>query len=124
MLGALRPTTRWGLAAAFLAFDRGARLYPRSRGRRFTRLSGESADAYLRALLARKGILADITRKLKSAVVLCYYELPDVQEEIGYRPARYIAEVSRRRLASYGEQIRRAGAAIAAPDQQPPGDDS
>lgn len=110
MAGALAPATRYALAAAFLAFDRGARLYPRSRGRRFTRLPGGAADAYLRALLARPDIFADVTRKLKSAVVICYYALPDVQREIGYLPGPYIAAMTRRRLASYGEEIRRAEA--------------
>ncbi|HLX48105.1 MAG TPA: hypothetical protein VKS82_07220 [Streptosporangiaceae bacterium] len=108
MLGALQPAARYALAAAFLAFDRGARLYPRSRRRRFTRLPDGAADAYLRALLARQDILADVTRKLKSAVVICYYALPDVQQEIGYLPGPYIAAMTRRRLASYGDEIRRA----------------
>jgi hypothetical protein len=119
LLGALPPAARHGLAAAFLAFDRGARLYPRSRGRRFARLDDASADAYLRALLARRDGLADLARKLKSAIVMCYYELPDVQEEVGYRPGPYIAAVSRRRLASYGAEIRQAEAAILAPPAEP-----
>ena len=37
---------------------------------------------------------------------MCYYELPEVKEQLGYRPDPYIAAVSRRRLASYGAQIR------------------
>ena len=40
-------------------------------------------------------------------IVMCYYELPEVQREIGYDPAPYIAAVSRRRLESYGPEIRR-----------------
>jgi hypothetical protein len=49
-------------------------------------------------------------RRLKSVVTMCYYELPEVQREIGYDPAPYIAAVSRRRLESYGPQIRAAEA--------------
>ncbi len=45
---------------------------------------------------------------------MCYYELPEVQREIGYDPAPYIAAVSRRRLNSYGPQIRAGEAAVTA----------
>ena len=37
---------------------------------------------------------------------MCYYELPEVQREIGYDPEPYIAAVSRRRLERYGPEIR------------------
>jgi hypothetical protein len=40
-----------------------------------------------------------------------------VQREIGYDPDPYIAAVSRRRLESYGPQIRAAQAAANAPAQ-------
>ena len=48
--------------------------------------------------------------QLRGLVVMCYYELPPVQREIGYDPAPYIAAVSRRRLESYGPQIAAAEA--------------
>jgi hypothetical protein len=121
LMGALPPGARHGLAAGFLALDRGARVYPRSRGRRFARLDDRVADAYLRALLARTDGLGNAARKLRSLVLMCYYELPDVQEEQGYRPGPYIAAVSRRRLASYGAEIRRGEAAVLAPDPAGPG---
>jgi hypothetical protein len=84
-----------------LAVDQGARLYPRARGRRFARLDDVTADAYLRALLARSGTL----QRVKGVVVMCYYELPESKREIGYDPDPYIAEVSRRRLERYGDEI-------------------
>jgi hypothetical protein len=129
MMGALPPIARRTLVTAFLAMDRGARLYPRSRGRRFARLDDQTADAYLRALLARRGGLADAVRRLRGLIALCYYDLPDVKEELGYRPEPYIAEVSRRRLASYAAEIRRGEAAVLAadtlpgPKEQEPGQD-
>ena len=55
LLSALPAGTRTGLAAALVAFDQGARLSPRSRGRRFTRLPAPDAEAYFRAILARGG---------------------------------------------------------------------
>jgi hypothetical protein len=111
MLGALRPATRRALAAAFLAFDQGARLYPAARGRRFARLDDRTADAYLGALLARGDAMAALVQRIKGLVVMCYYELPDVKQEIGYEPDPYIAAVSERRLESYGAEIRAAEAA-------------
>jgi len=53
-------------------------------------------------------------------VAMCYYELPEVKEEIGYRPGPYIAAVSRRRLESYGPEIRAGEAAVLAPDPPVP----
>lgn len=120
MLGALPPATQRALGAAFLAFDRGARLYRPARGRRFACLDDRVADAYLRALLRRRDGLADLVRRMRGMVVMCYYELPEVKEEIGYRPAPYIATVSRRRLESYGAEIRAGEAAVLAPDPPVP----
>ena len=114
VMAALAPTARRGLTAAFVILDQGARLYPRARGRRFSRLDDPAAEAYLRALLARGGVLAQLLQRLRGLVVMCYYELPTVQREIGYRPAPYIAAVSRRRLESYGPEIAAAETAVTA----------
>ena len=70
-------------------------------------------------LARRRGGIAAVVLRLKGLVVLCYYELPEVKEQLGYRPGPYIAAVSRRRLESYGAQIRAGEAAVLAPD--PPG---
>jgi hypothetical protein len=107
--------------AAFVVFDRAARLYPPGRGRRFARLGDMAADAYLRAALARDGGFAAIVQRLKGLVVMCYYELPAVKEQLGYRPDAYIAAVSRRRLDRYGPQIRAGEAAVLAHDRPDPG---
>ena len=118
VLGALAPAARKGLIAAFVVLDQGARLYPRARGRRFIRLNDQAAEAYIRALLTRRGTTAQLVQRLRGLVVMCYYELPAVQREIGYDPAPYIAAVSRRRLESYGPEIAAGEAAVtAAPDQ-------
>jgi hypothetical protein len=121
MLGALPPAARKALATALAVLDQGARLYPPSRGRRFARLDDRVATAYIGALLARRDPAGEVVRRLKSVVVMCYYELPEVQREIGYDPAPYIAAVSRRRLGSYGPQIRAGEAAVTAPaDEEKP----
>jgi len=118
MLGALPPAARTAMAAALILVDQGARLYPAARGRRFARLDDGVAEAYVRALLARHDPAAELTRRLKGVVTMCYYELPEVQREIGYDPAPYIAAVSRRRLESYGPDIRAGEAAVTAQPEQ------
>jgi hypothetical protein len=121
MLGSLPPAARKALAAALVLLDQGARLYPPSRGRRFAQLGDEVAGPYVRAVLARRGPAAELIRRLKSVITMCYYELPEVQREIGHDPAPYIAAVSRRRLESYGPDIRAGEAAVtAAPEQGTP----
>ncbi len=105
MLGSLPPAARKALAVALAAVEQGARLYPPSRGRRFTRLDDQVATAYVRALLARPDPAAELIRRLKSVLVMCYYELPEVQREIGYDPDPYIAAVSRRRLERYRTEL-------------------
>jgi hypothetical protein len=118
MLAALTPATRRALTGAIVVLDHGARLYPRARGRRFTRLDDQAAEVYIRALLARGGVAGQLVYRLRGLVVMCYYELPPVQREIGYRPAPYIAAVSRRRLESYGPEIAAAEAAVTG-EQEP-----
>jgi hypothetical protein len=96
-------------------------LYPRARGRRFVHLGDGTAEAYFRAVLARKGGgLGAALQRIKGPVVFCYYELPEVKDQLGYRPDAYIAAVSQRRLASYGPQIRAGEAALLAPDADGP----
>jgi hypothetical protein len=105
LLGALQPTARRAVRAGFIIVGQRARLYPPARGRHLTRLSEEAGAAYVRMLMGRAGWVPGIARRLKGLVVMCYYELAEVNEEIGYRPEEYIARVSRRRLRSYGAAI-------------------
>jgi hypothetical protein len=121
LLGALPPAARKALAVALVLLDQGARLYPPSRGRRFARLDDQVAGAYVQAVLARGGPAAELIWRLRSAIAVCYYELPEVQREIGYDPAPYVAVVSRRRLKSYGDDIRAGEAAVTAwPEPEEP----
>lgn len=92
-------------------FNQSARLRAGGRGRSFMRLDDGRADAYLRTVLDGRGALPDAVRLVNSLMVMCYYELPAVKDRLGYRPEAYIAEVSARRLASYGSEIAAAEAA-------------
>jgi choline dehydrogenase-like flavoprotein len=105
MLGAMPAGVRRLLGAGLLAFDRGARLWPPARGRRFAQLDDQAADAYLRAVLDRGNGVADAVRRISGLIAMCYYDLPDVKEELGFRPEPYIALVSHRRINTYGTDI-------------------
>src|SRR6266702_3241495 len=87
---------------------------------RFARLADLEAEAYLRAVLARGGGLATMVQRLRGLVVMCYYELPEVKVQLGYRPDAYIAAVSRRRVDRYGPEIRAGEAAVVARDLPAP----
>ena len=119
LLQVLPSGVRWSVRSGLVAFDQGARLYPRARGRRFVQLADADAEAYFRAVLARRGGLGAALQRIKGLVVFCYYELPEVKDQIGYQPDAYIAAVSQRRLASYGPQIRAGEAAVLAPGAGP-----
>jgi hypothetical protein len=41
---------------------------------------------------------------------MAYYELPEVKAQLGYDPASYVKEVTARRLARHGAEIRAAEA--------------
>jgi hypothetical protein len=122
MLDVWPSAVRWSVRGGLVAFDQGARLYPRARGRRFVQLADDDANAYFRAVLARQaGGLGPALQRIKGLVVMCYYELPEVKDQLGYRPDAYIAAVSRRRLAFYGPQIRAGETALLTPDPGSPG---
>ena len=105
-LGALPLSARRLTGPALWLFDQTARLRPASRGRRFTRLDDARADAYLRGVLyGRWGPVAGLVRLVKSVVVMCYYDLPEVRAALGYDPDGYVAEVSARRIALYGKEV-------------------
>ncbi len=122
-LGAMPAHLRIGIFGAFVLLDQRARFYPPARGRRFVDLDLAVADAYFHRLAhgssARDRAIAQL---LKGLITFCYYELPEAQAGVGYRPAPFIVEVARRRLDTYGEDIRRREAALFAPDR--PGEQS
>jgi len=114
LLGVTQPGPRRLLLLGFQVVDQRARLYPPARGRRLARLSDQVAADYLGGLLTGSGAVAGVAKRLKGLIVMSYYDLPEVHAEIGYQPAPYIAAVSKRRLDSYGDQIRAGERAVLA----------
>jgi hypothetical protein len=53
---------------------------------------------------------------MKQLISLAHYEMPAVQEKMGYRPQQWIETVTKRRLDLYDEDIQRHQASLLAPD--------
>jgi hypothetical protein len=120
LVAVLPPWLRWSVRGTLAALNQGARAYPPARGRRFVSLSDAAAQACLSAMLASRRGLGPALQRVKGLVVFCYYDLPPVKEQLGYRPEPYMAAVSRRRLETYGAEIRAGESAELAPDAGPP----
>jgi hypothetical protein len=120
-LGALPPTARRALALGLAAYDAAAVA---RFGRRARRLAPRDADAYFAAWeRLPTPVPGLITRAAKQLLCLACYEQPAMMERVGYRPAPWIAEVSRQRLADHGLAAERQAAAVLAPDPLRPGVD-
>ena len=97
-MGALPATFRQGLALGLATYDNSARLWPPALGRRASALPLELAD------------------RLGQLLKLGCYEQPAMQARLGYTPSAWIDEVKQRRLKVYSDDVRKAEAAITAPD--------
>lgn len=115
-----------GLRAAFLlglrTYDEGARLWLPARGRPARALSPALAERYYeRWEHGLTPVHVQLARALGQLLKLAHYEHPQVLARLGYTPAAWIDEVKHRRLATYGERVRAAEAAVIAPDPLRPG---
>ena len=119
-LFAMPTHLRLGLFASFAAFDQGARLWPKARGRRFVDLDPTRAEAYFLAVAHAAGPQRKVAQIMKGLATLAYYELPQVKEALAYHPDAYIAQVAKRRLDSYAADIARVEAEVLTPMPTPP----
>lgn len=111
------PLFRRGLIMGLTTYDLGALAWLPGRGRRAHQLPPALAERYF----ARwEHGFTPVERELAKAVgqLLKFgcYEQPAMLERLGYRPQQWIEEVKRRRLTVYGDDVRRAEAAILTPD--------
>lgn len=116
-MSAVPPLFRRGLVLGLTTYDLAAMVWPAARGRRAHRLPPELAERWFERW--ERG-LTPVERELTHAVgqllkVGCY-EQPAMLARLGYTPQAWIEQVTRRRLQVYGDDIRRAEAAIVAPD--------
>jgi hypothetical protein len=113
-MSVIPPLFRSGLIAGLIGYDSAALL---RYGRRAHQLPPARALAWFERW--EHGV-TPLERELAKAVgqllKLACYEQPAMQARLGYTPAAWIDEVKRRRLTVYGDEVRRAEAAVLAPD--------
>ena len=99
----VRLLVRLGL----LAFDESARAKPSARGRPFRALPPDQALAHFEMFWrSRFAPLSLFAKNLMSLVALACYEIPDAKDRLEYHPDAWITEVARRRLDTWGAEIR------------------
>ena len=105
---------RQALAAGLAAYDLGAlpRYFRPAR-----LLRGEAAERYYRTW--EHGITpmhVQFARAINQLMSLSCYEQPEMMEAVGYRPAPWIEEVTKKRLTVYAADVRKQDAQILAAD--------
>jgi hypothetical protein len=111
------PVLLRGLYLGLRTFDQGARLFLPARGKPAHALTGDVADRYFDSWLHGPTVLhRQLATRIMQMMVLAYYEQPAVLAKLGYTPAAWIDDVTRRRLRVYGDDVARAAARITAPD--------
>jgi hypothetical protein len=103
-----------GFAAGLVAYDLGA--LPRYL-RRAHALTGEKAERYFTSW--ERGITpvhVQFARAVNQLMSLSCYDQPAMMEAVGYRPAPWIEEVTKKRLTVYADDVRRQDKQILAPD--------
>jgi hypothetical protein len=112
----LPAAVRAALLSGLLAYDMGALA---RHGRRSCRLDAERARRYFAAWRHGPAPMRELARGIKGLLCLAHYEMPAVQESLGYTPQAWIDAVKRRRLATYGDDIRRHEERLLEPDPLP-----
>ena len=97
------------------AFDAGLVAYELGAiarfGRRAHALTGERAERYYRYWEN-----SPFGRAINQLMSLACYEQPEMMRAVGYEPAPWIAEVTKKRLTVYADDVKRQDAQILAPD--------
>jgi hypothetical protein len=113
-LGSVPAAARLGIIGMLWTIELAPMASLRSPGRGFSALD----DARAAALYGRwwSGALHPLAKLLKMVVSFSWYELPQVKAAMGYDPERWIDEVSRRRAATWADEIRQGERDVLAPD--------
>ena len=87
------------------------------RGGRFSRLPLPRREAHFRRWwTSRINLLHQLAKNVSGLLNFAYYEQPEVRARLAYHPDRWIAEVARRRLARFSDDIQAHDALVTAPD--------
>lgn len=108
-----------GFAVGLVAYDLGA--LPRYAHRARSLRSDRAERYYAWWLRGPTPLHRQLARGINQLMSLACYEQPDMMERVGYRPAPWIAEVTRHRLAVFRDDVRRQAEQILAPDPLRPG---
>jgi hypothetical protein len=118
-LGASPALLRRGFAMGLAAYDLGA--IPRH-AKRAQKLSPDAAERYFASWEHGPTPLhRQLAHAINQLMSLSCYEQPAMLDRLGYRPAPWIEEVTRKRLAVYRDDVRRQDVQILAPDPLRPG---
>jgi hypothetical protein len=112
--GATPPIIQRALGAGLVTYDLGA--IPRYL-RRAQALSPAKAEAYYASWEHGPTPLhTQFARALNQIMSLACYEQPEIMASVGYLPEPWIAEVTKKRLTVFADDIRRQDVQILAPD--------
>lgn len=108
---------RSATAAGLYAFEFTSCLHPRHNGRTFTQLPPDLAQAWFELWWHSPLVpMREFAKKTKGLLAMCYYEQPAMADQLDYHPDKWIKMVARRRLETYGDEIRRKEAENTASD--------
>ena len=107
-LRSLPALVRSGLVAGITGYELASRSWPGHRGRAASGLDRARAIGYYESWRhSPLRLQREFIKGLKGLLCMGYYSQPEVHERIGYTPEAWVAKVTRRRLDSYGADIRR-----------------
>ncbi len=101
-----------GFDAGHYAYDLGAVA---RFGRRAHALTGDKAERYYQYWENNT-----FGRALNQIMSLACYEQPEMMKLVGYEPEGWIADVTKKRLTVYADDVKKQDAQILAPDTLPP----
>jgi hypothetical protein len=105
---------RHAFDAGLLTYDLGA--LPRYL-RRAHALPPDKAERYFRSWEhGLTPVHVQLAQKVNQLMSLACYEQPEMMEAVGYRPAAWIAEVTKKRLTVFAADVRAQEARLLAPD--------
>ena len=94
------------LAVGLAVYDVSAMVWPGHLLRPASTLSGERAERwFLRWRNSPLALQRQLAKGAKGLLCLAYYEMPEVQHHLGYRPDLWITKVREQRQADYGAVI-------------------
>jgi hypothetical protein len=114
---AMPADLRAALRAGLLTYELGAVA---RWGRPASALAPARAARYLDAWRHGLAVQRELIKAVRSLLCLAYFELPAVKTAMGYQPERWIAQVTRHRLATYGDDIARHASSLFTRDPLPP----